>query len=69
MSAESRRGCFWVVGFWRGQGHDGGGGGGGGGEQGDSGQWSKPAGLIISVVDNFYNYFHLRTVIFKRETS
>ena len=30
MSAESRRGCFWVVGFWRGQGHDGGGGGGGG---------------------------------------
>ena len=39
------------------------------GKQGDSGQWSKPAGLIISVVNNFYNYFHLRTVIFKRGTS
>ena len=39
MSAESRRGSFRCVGCWRGQGHD-------GVKQGDSGQRSKPAGLV-----------------------
>ena len=62
MSAESKRGCFWGVGWWRVRVTM-------GGKRGDGGQRSKLAGLINLVCCRSKSILPLiRTVFFKRGT-